>query len=115
MWVPVSGKVESTDADLEAAARRELAEETGIDRFVAMRPLDWEVVFDAPVGSGTWRLHGFEVELKREISPVLSLEHEAFEWVDADEAVRRLHFPDNREAVERLRRRVEDPGRNGQG
>lgn len=29
-WQPVTGRVEDADADLEAAARRELAEETGL-------------------------------------------------------------------------------------
>ena len=53
-----------------------------------------------------WRLHGFGVELRSESAPVLSAEHDAFAWVSVEEALARLHYPDNREAVERLVRRL---------
>ena len=101
IWVPVSGKVEPTDPDLESALRRELAEETGFTRFRRLFSLHWHVRFDGPDGR-PWRLHAYGVELAREEPPVLSREHEAFEWVDRDEALRRLHYEDNREAVRRL-------------
>ncbi|HYK93984.1 MAG TPA: NUDIX domain-containing protein [Thermoplasmata archaeon] len=101
IWVPVSGKVEPTDADFEAALRRELVEETGIDRVESVTPLDWQVPFDGPDGR-TWRLHAFSVALSRPTDPRLSPEHDAFEWVGPDEAIRRLHYEDNREVVRRL-------------
>ena len=100
-WVPVSGKVEATDPSLESALRRELREETGPVEPRAVRPLDWEVRFRADNGE-TWRLHAFEVEVERPFVPTLSDEHDAFAWVPPEEAVRRLHFPDNQEAVRRL-------------
>jgi 8-oxo-dGTP pyrophosphatase MutT (NUDIX family) len=106
IWVPVSGKVETTDRDLASALCREVEEETG---FVA-RPdrlidLDWQVPFRMDSGE-TWRLHAFALEVPRSFVPRLSPEHEAFEWVSAEESVRRLHFEDNRAAVERLRERL---------
>ena len=106
IWVPVSGKVEPTDPDFPSALCREVAEETGL----ALRPdqlidLDWHVPFRADNGE-TWRLHAFAVEVARSFRPRLSPEHEAAEWVPAEEAVRRLHFDDNRAAVERLRKRL---------
>jgi hypothetical protein len=55
----------------------------------------------------TWRLHAFGVRIARSFRPRLSPEHEEAEWVSAEEAERRLHFDDNRAAVERLRRRKE--------
>ncbi len=105
IWVPVSGKVETSDPNLEAALRRELEEETGFREFARIFPLDWEVTFEGPDGR-TWRLHGFGVELDRAEPPRLSEEHDAFEWVDPAEAIQRLHYPDNREAVERLLERL---------
>lgn len=101
IWVPVSGKVDPSDAGFEAALRRELAEETGFERFVRLFPLDWEVPFDGPDGR-RWRLHAYGVELAAPEVPRLSEEHEAYEWVPAAEAIRRLHYEDNRQAVERL-------------
>jgi 8-oxo-dGTP pyrophosphatase MutT (NUDIX family) len=101
VWVPVSGKVEPTDADWEAALRREIEEETGLGQPKAIWPLDWHVVFTAPNGE-TWRLHAYAVEVMPDVEPALSAEHDAFAWVAPEEALRRLHFDDNREAVRRL-------------
>lgn len=106
IWVPISGKVEPTDADLEAAVRREVTEETGLARPLRVFPLDWEVIFDAPAGKETWRLHAFGVEVEPGWTPTLSAEHEASEWVTVPQAVSRLHYGDNREAVGRLVQRL---------
>lgn len=106
IWVPVSGKVESSDRDFPSALCREIEEETGLlarpDRLI---DLDWHVPFRADNGE-TWRLHAFALEVPRSFAPRLSAEHEAAEWVSAEESVRRLHFEDNRAAVERLRERL---------
>jgi 8-oxo-dGTP pyrophosphatase MutT (NUDIX family) len=105
IWVPVSGKVDPTDADLEAALRRELREETGFAQFVALFSLDWHVPFDGPDGR-RWRLHAYGVELPRAESPRLSEEHEAFAWLEPAIARERLHYEDNRQAVDRLLERL---------
>jgi 8-oxo-dGTP pyrophosphatase MutT (NUDIX family) len=106
IWVPVSGKVEPNDRDFASALCRELEEETGLsvrpDRLI---DLDWHVRFVADNGE-TWRLHAFALAVPRSFAPRLSPEHEAAEWVSADEALRRLHFEDNRAAVEKLRQRA---------
>jgi len=103
-WVPVSGKVEPEDRDFPSALVRELEEETGLRvPPVDLIDLDWQVPFRADNGE-TWRLHAFAVKVPRGFSPRLSAEHESAEWVGADEAVRRLHFDDNKVAIERLRR-----------
>jgi len=111
IWVPVSGKVEPSDADLEAALRRELREETGVEHPRSLFPLDWHVPFQVPSGE-TWRLHAYGVELERADPPTLSDEHEEYAWLPVDEAIARLHYPDNRDAVRRLCARLEAPPRN---
>ncbi|MFG1530503.1 MAG: NUDIX domain-containing protein [Thermoplasmata archaeon] len=101
IWVPISGKVDPQDGSLEAAMRRELAEETGLVDPRRVDPLEWHVPFDGPRGE-PWRLHAYAIEVPEGWNPTLSPEHEAFEWTTAAEAVRRLHYPDNRAAVGRL-------------
>jgi len=109
-WVPVSGKVEPSDPSWEAALRRELREETGIVEPRRVEPLDWHVPFHAPNGE-TWRLHAYAVEVDRRFTPTLSEEHDAFAWLGPEEAVRRLHFSDNQDAVRRLVERSDRPPR----
>jgi dihydroneopterin triphosphate diphosphatase len=110
IWAVVSGKVEATDRDWEAALRREMQEETGLP-ILRMEPLDWHVPFRADNGE-VWRLHGYAVRVAPGVDPRISDEHEAFAWVSVEEALRRLHFPDNREAVVRLAERVDPSLRN---
>jgi dihydroneopterin triphosphate diphosphatase len=105
IWVPISGKVESGDADFEAALRRELQEETGLLQPRRVVALDWHVPFRADNGE-TWRLHAYGVEIERGFEPRLSPEHEAFGWFSLEEAERHLHYPDNQEAARRLARQI---------
>jgi 8-oxo-dGTP pyrophosphatase MutT (NUDIX family) len=109
VWVPISGKVEPSDIDFEAALRRELIEETGLEAVPALLPLDWHVRFRADNGE-IWRLHAYGVEVHRSFVPRLSSEHEASEWLPVSEARRRLHFEDNRAAIDRLVARLENAG-----
>lgn len=106
VWGPVQGKVEPSDRDYPAALSREIEEETGLvsrpDRLI---DLDWQVPFRADNGE-VWRLHAYALEVPRSFRPRLSEEHEAAEWVSAEEAVHRLYYEDNRAAVERLRDRL---------
>ncbi len=105
IWVPIQGKVDPTDASLEAALQRELREETGLERPLSVLPLDWRVPFRTENGE-VWRLHAYGVEVPRSFQPRLNDENERFEWVDPAEAERRLYFTDNRQAVARLRARL---------
>lgn len=102
IWVPISGKVEPSDADLVTALARELEEETGLVRALRVDSLDWHLPFRADNGE-VWRLHAYAVHVPSSFLAHLSPEHVAFEWVSLEEAEERLHYPDNREAVARLR------------
>lgn len=117
IWVPVSGKVEARDSDLPSALTRELFEETGFAGPLRPWALDWVVPFEGPDGRN-WRLNAFGVELPARLLPSLSEEHDAYEWVSSVEARRRLHYEDNRRAVDRLLARLAPPpppGRAGEG
>ncbi len=105
VWVPVSGKVEASDPDLESALRRELEEETGLVRARRTIALDWHVRFRADNGE-VWRLHAYGVEVDRSFRPRLSAEHEEYRWLSLAEGRRLLHFEDNRTAVDRLVERL---------
>lgn len=105
IWAPVSGKVDPTDASYDAALVREVLEETGFGAFERVFALDWEVPFEGPDG-GRWRLHAYALELPSALAPRLSAEHEAFAWLPPREALARLYYEDNREAVRRLVARV---------
>jgi 8-oxo-dGTP pyrophosphatase MutT (NUDIX family) len=111
IWVPVSGKVEPSDADYVAAVRREVAEETGALELRRIIDLDWHVPFRVESGE-TWRLHAYAVEIAPDFAPTLSSEHDAAVWVLPDEARRRLHYEDNRAAVDRLLQRTSSVPRN---
>jgi 8-oxo-dGTP pyrophosphatase MutT (NUDIX family) len=97
--------VDPSDSDFEAALRRELHEETGLAGPTRLTPLDWHVKFRADNGE-VWRLHAYGVEVERSFQPVLSPEHEACAWLSVAEARRRLHYEDNRAAVDRLVERL---------
>ncbi|HTW55112.1 MAG TPA: NUDIX domain-containing protein [Thermoplasmata archaeon] len=101
-WVPVSGKVDPTDPSWEAALRRELSEETGLSGAYPLEPLDWHVAFRSEAGP-LWRLHAYAVRVDPAFVPRLSEEHDAFAWYSAEAAIEALHFPDNQDAVRRLR------------
>lgn len=101
IWVPVSGKVEASDPDLPSALLRELSEETGFSRPQAVHDLDWAVPFDGPDGR-PWRLHAFGVELSERTDPTLSSEHVEHVWLPPEVARSRLHYEDNRGALDRL-------------
>jgi 8-oxo-dGTP pyrophosphatase MutT (NUDIX family) len=108
IWVPISGKVEPTDADLESALRREMTEETGLTQPRRILSLDWHIRFRVESGE-TWRLHAYGVEVDRSFTPVLSSEHESYRWVPLSDASGLLHYEDNRGAVVRLVERLSGP------
>ena len=103
-WHLVAGGVEQGEAP-DAAALRELTEETGLERPVRFRRISLELGYQSL--DGEWiTLHPYSVEAPAGWEPVLNHEHVEYRWCSADGAVRQLQFPEPSEAVEAVARQL---------
>jgi dihydroneopterin triphosphate diphosphatase len=113
-WQGIAGGVED-DETPEKAARREMAEEAGIDGSARLVALDSVASVPAfhfaahdewgpDVYVVTEHCFGVEVPLVAEI--VLSTEHVEFRWVGYTEAADRLEWDSNRTALWELNERL---------
>lgn len=109
LWQPVTGKVEPEDTDTLAAARRELAEETGIRIRGDLEDLDYEFRFSKKGTPVRERLLAACVEAPAPVT--LSPEHVDFAWLPPDAARDRLEWEIHRRGLGRLLQRLrETPG-----
>jgi len=105
-WQGITGGVEG-DEDYFVAARRELKEETGFEPD-DLRLVDYSYSF--PVEDSMRKLYEQPVETITEIvflailshaaDPIIDAkEHDAWIWCRFDEAMKKLHWPGNRESL----------------
>ena len=106
-WQGVTGGLEEGE-NLAQAARRELAEETG---FVSSSlekieysysfPIDdkWKEMY--PSGVDVIVEHVFIAFIDGSTEPTLSHEHDTWEWCSVDQALKKLKYPGNFEALKR--------------
>ncbi len=96
-WQPVTGRVEPSESP-QAAAQRELLEETGLNARVV--PLGYEHGFawGATAIPTVGREVAFVAEVEPGQVPRLSDEHTAFEWVDLERALALVPFAGFRRA-----------------
>jgi dATP pyrophosphohydrolase len=110
-WQSVTGSLEWGEM-ADAAARRELIEETGITQGF-LRNLQWTQVYDilpsfgkkyAP-GVARNLEHAFALRLMTRVPVTLSAtEHVQYRWASADEAVATVSSHTNRAVIQNLRR-----------
>lgn len=104
-WQPITGSVEESDVDLEAAALREFTEETSLVAARAPKALGYEFTFASRWG-GNCRESVFEVEVPWQgRGPLVKLdpqEHTDFRWLTPEEARKLLHFESNLQPLEIL-------------
>jgi dATP pyrophosphohydrolase len=100
-WQGVTGAPETDESHLDGA-RRELFEETRLlpkdlqqVDFNYSFPVDddWKWAYDPQVT--TIDEYVFLAEIASEVNPVLSFEHDAYEWAEYDRAITLLKWPNN--------------------
>jgi 8-oxo-dGTP pyrophosphatase MutT (NUDIX family) len=102
-WQSVSGHLER-DESADAAARREVREETGLEPKTVIL-LEKVNVFFKPSEEVVYLEPCFGVEVAND-EPVLSHEHDAHHWVDLREALALVPFAGLREALAELEGRL---------
>jgi len=110
IWQPVTGGLHAGER-APVAARREVAEETGLadDAVEAMFDLDQVGSFYAEDLDAVVNSVIYAVRVRADAEASLSGEHDGLEWVDAESAIRRSIWPPYRESIERILRLVAEP------
>ena len=113
-WQSVTGSREPDDPDLEATARRELLEETGltvgtltdwghVNRYEIWP--QWRAKYAPDVTHNTEHVFGFLVD-SATVATLDPAEHVAQLWLPWQEAMKRTFSPTKREAISQLPWRV---------
>lgn len=118
LWQSVTGSREPDDPDLEATARRELLEETGLSAgtLTDWRQANryeiwpqWRARYAPDVTHNTEHVFGFTVP-KRAVATLDPAEHVAQTWLPWQKAMQKVFSPTNRDAIGHLpKRRVAEP------
>ncbi len=107
VWQPVTGAVEKEDADILAAAFRELEEETAIgkEQVLSVVPDIHSYEFTERRGKAKETAFGMEVapdtavDLSKNVYP----EHDEYRWISPEEAISLAHWSGQKEAMRKLR------------
>jgi 8-oxo-dGTP pyrophosphatase MutT (NUDIX family) len=108
-WQGVSGRVETFDASIRAAALREIREETGIEGGVDVVDLGRWLEFRGFLSGTYFKKRSLGAVLAAPFAAAavrLSEEHDAVDLLTFAEARSRIRFPENAEEIATLERRL---------
>jgi dATP pyrophosphohydrolase len=114
LWQSVTGSRELDDPDLEATARRELLEETGLSvgtltdwRLVNRYEIwaQWRSRYAPDVTHNTEHVFAFRVP-EQTVAILDPAEHVAQLWLPWQAAMKKVFSPTNRDAIRQLQKRV---------
>ncbi|MHA1198316.1 MAG: NUDIX hydrolase [Candidatus Heimdallarchaeaceae archaeon] len=114
-WQGVTGHPEGKES-IELAAARELLEETGFipsfilktdfTYFIPLKDSDKE---NYPEGTGALKEYVFVARINQDDLPSIdSLEHTEWKWCSYDEAIKLLHWEDNKKALDYVKKFLEE-------
>jgi 8-oxo-dGTP pyrophosphatase MutT (NUDIX family) len=106
IWQPVTGNVDAADATWSEAARREVAEEAGIEDPLHVTDMKFDFRFESKGVQFVERLVALETSDAGRV--VLSSEHVDYAWLPLEEAVGRMKWDINRDGVRRVIDAVSD-------
>ena len=99
-WQPVTGGVHDEE-ELADAAKRELLEETQIDKYLQFVDDVHYFEFDSE-GYGRLKEYVFGVEVAQDVDVAISPEHTEMKWCTFEESLELLKYDTNKEAFKKL-------------
>jgi dihydroneopterin triphosphate diphosphatase len=105
-WHLVAGGVEEGEAP-DAAAVRELGEETGLMKPDRFGPIPLELGYQGLDEDVLVTLHPYSVEVAADWEPVLNEEHVEYRWCSEREAAELLEYPEPLDALRQVARQLE--------
>ena len=106
-WHLVAGGIEEGESP-DAAALRELGEETGLTEPLRFARIHLELGYRAQGEREQWvTLHPYSIEVELDWEPVLNEEHVEYRWCSEAQAEELLEYPEPVDALRVVARRLE--------